>query len=146
MMEISTKGRYASRIMVYLALHVDDGPVRKKEIALAEGISADYAEQLLVKLKAGGLVRSHRGVHGGFTLNKSPREITLYSVLESTEGPLALTPCGANECDRVAECVTRDVWIEAESRMHSFFDGITVADLADRAIALQQVDALSYAI
>ena len=56
MMEISTKGRYASRIMVYLALHVDDGPVRKKEIAGAEDISADYAEQLLVKLKAGGLV------------------------------------------------------------------------------------------
>jgi Rrf2 family protein len=146
MMEISTKGRYASRIMVYLALHDDDGPVRKKEIAGAEDISADYAEQLLVKLKAGGLVSSHRGVHGGFTLNKSPRDITLYDVLESTEGPIALTPCGANGCNRVAECVTREVWREAESRMRTFFEGITVADLADRALALQQVDALSYAI
>lgn len=132
MMELSTKGRYATRIMVYLAVHGTDEPVPKKTIAKAEGISADYAEQLLIKLKAGGLVRSHRGVQGGFSLNKPANEVTIRHVLEATEGPIEVAPCDETRCPRSASCVTRPVWREVEDSIKEVFDRTTVGLLAQR--------------
>lgn len=132
MMELSTKGRYATRIMVYLAVNGSDAPVPKKEIAKAEGISADYAEQLLIKLKAAGLVRSHRGVQGGFSLNRPANEITVRHVLEATEGPIEVAPCDDMHCPRSASCVTRPVWREVEESIRGVFDRTTVGLLAQR--------------
>ena len=85
-MKLSTKGRYASRIMLCIARHEQDGPVPKKRIAEQEGISTDYIEQIIVPLKNAGLVVSTRGLRGGFQLAKSAVDITLYEILEATEG------------------------------------------------------------
>jgi len=93
MMKLSTKGRYATRIMVYLAMQNSDSPCRKQDIAEAESISADYVEQILIRLKAAGLVTSHRGAHGGFSLTRPPSEVTVEAVLQATEGPLLLVAC-----------------------------------------------------
>lgn len=113
MLRISTKGRYAARILVYLALHEDSAPSPKQEIADAEGISADYVEQILTKLRSGGLVRSHRGARGGFSLARAPGAITMADVLAASEGPIELVPCEGEECPRTSMCVTRMVWHEA---------------------------------
>ena len=86
-MKLSTKGRYASRIMLCIARHEQDGPVPKKRIAEQEGISTDYIEQIIVK--NAGLVVSTRGLRGGFRLAKSAADITLYDILAATEGDLS---------------------------------------------------------
>jgi Rrf2 family cysteine metabolism transcriptional repressor len=132
MMELSTKGRYATRIMVYLAAHDSDQPVPKKAIAKAEDISPDYAEQLLIKLKAGGLVRSHRGVQGGFSLSQPANEITVREVLEATEGPIEVAPCDEDQCPKSASCVTRPVWREVEDEIRKVLDKTTIGLLAQR--------------
>ena len=114
MMTISTKGRYAARIMVLLASRRGDRPVTKYEIARAEAISPDYVQQLMTGLKVAGLVVSHRGKVGGFSLGRDPETVTISDVLTATEGTIALAPCGdADACVRAPTCPTRDVWMEA---------------------------------
>ncbi len=98
MMTISTKGRYACRIMVLLAARVSAGPVTKYEIAEAEAISPDYVQQIMMRLKAAGLVRSHRGRGGGFSVAKDPKLISISDVLVAMEGRVAPAPCGEPEC------------------------------------------------
>ena len=144
MLSLSTKGRYATRIMVRLALTSGSHPTRIQSLADAEGISRDYVEQILGQLKAGGLVQSHRGAHGGFRLTRAPDEITVTDVLDATEGPIALVPCvgenrngAAQSCDRVALCVTRPLWQRAGKALVEIFDATTVADLADDARCCQ---------
>lgn len=143
-MKLSTKGRYATRIMVYLAMHDPNIPRRKQEIAESEGISADYVEQILIRLKAGGLVVSHRGARGGFTISKSPEKITVRDVLQASEGPLTLVPCSSETCERDTACVTREIWIKAEEALAEVFDGNTIADLAEKAVGMRK--SISYAI
>ena len=105
MMTISTKGRYACRIMVLLAARVSAGPVTKYEIAEAEAISPDYVQQIMMRLKAAGLVRSHRGRGGGFSVAKDPKLISISDVLVAMEGRVAPAPCGEPECcDRAETC------------------------------------------
>jgi len=132
-MKISTKGRYATRIMVFLALNSADRPARKHEIAESEGIPADYVEQILSKLKTTGLVKSRRGARGGFQLGRDPRDITVADVLASTEGPLSLAPCVEESCDRVTKCVARPIWLEASNKLWSVFSNKTIACLAQQA-------------
>ena len=134
MLKLSTKGRYATRIMVYLATREGQGNVRKHEVATAEGISRDYAEQLLVKLKTAGLVASHRGVGGGFTLARPADRITVADVLRATEGPICLVPC--ETCERATACVTRALWQKADSMLGALFAETTIKDLAEEANAL----------
>ena len=134
MIRLSTKGRYAVRILVRIAL-ADDAtkPSRKQDIARAEGISAHYVEQILMKLKTAGLVRSFRGTKGGFTLEKSPDKITVAKVLNVTEGSLSLAPCFTEGCSRIPICTTRAMWKKAGDALNSIFSETTVADLANEA-------------
>ena len=146
-MKLSTRGRYAARIMVFLASRGNSTPVRKQDITEAEGISSDYAEQLLMKLKTGGLVASHRGVRGGFSLARSADKITLLDVLEASEGPLTLVPClSEQECRRVSVCVTRRVWEQAGFALKAVLSARTLADLAKEAEQLRSEMAPSYHI
>lgn len=131
MLKVSTKGRYAVRIMVYLALAKSDRPSRKQDIADSEEISADYVEQILIRLRAGGLVISHRGARGGFTLSREPHQITVLEVLEATEGPMELAPCIEAGCRRESVCVTRRFWGETEALLVELFKGKSIADMAD---------------
>ena len=122
------------RIMVYMALHNGNSPARKLDIARAEGISEHYVEQLLMKLKIAGLVRSIRGKKGGFVLDRDPQKTTVFDVLKTTEGPVALAPCfGHQSCSRIAICTTRSMWKRASEALNKVFSETTVADLAEEA-------------
>ena len=96
-MKLSTKGRYATRIMLYLAIYSGQNPVRKHEIAAQEKISPDYVEQILMMLRGAGLVKSHRGAKGGFSLSRAAEAITMADILAATEGPLQIAPCSNTE-------------------------------------------------
>jgi Rrf2 family protein len=147
-MKMSTKGRYAVRILLGIARFQKSGPVSKKVIAEAESISADYIEQIIVPLKNEGLVTGLRGVKGGFQLAKDPARITVYDILRASEGELALVDCERNDCrgrDKNA-CVTRPIWEGASAVLEAYFSKITLKDLLDRAEELEKKSAASYSI
>jgi Rrf2 family protein len=131
MMSISTKGRYATRIVVLLASRAGSGrPVTKYEVAEAEGISPEYVQQLMSRLKIAGLVVSHRGTTGGFSIGRDPATITVGEVLRATEGKVAPAPCYTeHHCEREDACPTRPVWDEAARLLNDLFERTTVADL-----------------
>jgi Rrf2 family protein len=132
MMGLSTKGRYATRILVHLADCDPETPAPKQVIAKAEGLTPDYVEQILIRLKSAGFVESHRGKTGGFSLSADPASITVRAVLESVEGDLSLAPCGAGKpCVRANNCPTRPLWEKATSAMLRVFEGATIADLLE---------------
>ncbi len=129
MIELSTKGRYATRILAYLAAQAPGAVIRRQEIAESQGITLDYIEQILVKLKASGFVRSVRGARGGYLLACDPRTTTVAEVLRAVEGPISLVPCEETHCTRAASCLTRPVWHEAAAAMHRVFESYSIADL-----------------
>lgn len=138
MVTLSTKGRYATRILVYLAAQPQGLASAKQEIARAEGISADYVEQIMVRLRAAGLVNSKRGVNGGFLLAKPARDIPVLEAVEAAEGPLDLVRDCADGCARTTECVTRDLWKKASEALRGSLASVTVQELANRARAIQE--------
>mgnify|MGYP001564993437 CR=1 FL=1 len=136
-MQLTTKGRYATRIMVNLTVHNHEKPVQKNEIAREEGMSPDYVAQLLLKLKAAGLVQSHRGVRGGFTLSCDPAKISAARVLEAVEGPIAIVPCLSRSCLRQSKCATRTLWRKANAALLGVLEGTSLADMAKQSSELQ---------
>lgn len=146
MLNLSTKGRYAARIVVYMAMKSSEKPIRKQEIADSEGISADYVEQLLLRLKQKGLVISYRGAHGGFSLGVDPGEITVADVLEAVEGPISLVSCQEEGCSRATVCVTHPVWDEAREALLDVFRRARISELAQQAREKRAPASLDYAI
>ncbi len=136
-MRLSTKGRYAVRAMVDLALHVHEGPVSRAEIASRQGISADYIAHLFHRLQQAGLVRGVRGRSGGYLLGRDPTRIHVGEIVRAVEGPMALTECtapgGEAVCPRTDHCVTRRLWLEAARAVAETLDGVTLADLCAQA-------------
>jgi Rrf2 family cysteine metabolism transcriptional repressor len=134
MIGFTTKGRYATRVLVYLALRREEGPAKKQAIAEAEDISPDYLEQILIRLKAAGIVNSHRGKSGGFSLAADPHKLPVSQVLEVMEGRMSVVPCligGA--CERSATCSTRSLWDRADRALKKVLSATTIGDLADQA-------------
>ncbi len=147
MMQLSTRIRYATRILIYLAQRQDAAPARKLDIAKAEGVSADYVEQILVRLRSGKLVTSHRGVNGGFLLARPADRITVAQVVEAMEGPIQLvTACQDGPCVRATQCVTREVWDEASRAIVCVLESKTIADLKLKAEAIARNRQVSYDI
>ncbi len=147
-MKMSTKGRYAVRILLGIGRYQANGPVPKKIIAADEGISADYIEQIIVPLKNEGLVVGLRGVKGGFKLAKDPADITVYDVLRASEGDLGLVDCENNDCgdrDKNA-CVTRPVWCGAAKVLKEYFENITLKELLKKLQEQDQTSVVSYTI
>jgi Rrf2 family protein len=132
--------------MVCMALRGGVKPATKQEIASAERMSEDYAEQILMRLKTSGLVESHRGARGGFTFARAPQVVTVMDVIEAVEGPLALAPCAEKRCDQVSVCVTRTVWEQATLALRSVFKRTTIAMLAEKAKVLAAAGAPSFEI
>ncbi|MCF7848255.1 MAG: Rrf2 family transcriptional regulator [Kiritimatiellales bacterium] len=130
-MKLSTKGRYATRILLCISRLQGDNPVPKKKIAEQEGISTDYIEQIIVPLKNAGLVNSVRGLRGGFRLAKDPANITIYDVLSASEGDINLVGCLAEGCSRSDECVVQRVWQGASDQLKDYFSQITLKELHD---------------
>ena len=133
-MKLSTRGRYAARAMLDLALNYRQEPVVLSAIARRQQISEQYLEQLVSPLKVAGLVRSVRGANGGFILAKSPSLIKIGHIVRAVEGSTALVECVDNPqaCSRADDCLTRKVWVKATEAVDNVFDSITLQDMIDR--------------
>lgn len=131
-MKISTKGRYALRLMVDLAMNNNGENISLKEISARQGISVKYLEQIIAMLNRAGYVKSERGSNGGYRLTKNPEEYTVGMILRLTEGSLAPIACvddnGAG-CSRFESCATFSVWKKLNDAINDVVDNITVADL-----------------
>ncbi len=131
-MKISTKGRYALRLMLDLAMSEGDGFVSLKDIAERQNISAKYMEQIIALLKNAQLVGSVRGPRGGYRLSKSARDYTVGEILRLTEGSLAPVACIGNDpvdCERCDGCATVDLWRKLDAAISQVVDNMTLADL-----------------
>lgn len=134
-MKISTKGRYAVRVMLDLALNNTGECIKVKDIAARQGISEKYLEQIIAVLNKAGYVKSVRGAQGGYKLARAPKEYTVGMILRLTEGSMAPVACldeGAEECDRCDTCETLQVWKELYAAINQVIDNVTVADLVER--------------
>ena len=133
-MKISTKGRYALRLMLDLALHDNDAPVRIKDIAARQDISDKYLEQIISSLNKAGYVKSIRGPQGGYKLAKDTSGYTVGMILRLTEGSLAPVAClddEVNQCDRQETCATLKLWQQLDDAIKSVVDTVTLADLVE---------------
>ena len=133
-MRISTKGRYALRLMLDLALNDTQQPVRIREIAARQEISDKYLEQIISLLHKAGFVRSIRGPQGGYLLTKQPGEYTVGMILRQTEGNMSPVECvgtDAVSCPRMATCVTALVWKKLDEAVSDVIDHITLEDLVN---------------
>ena len=131
-MIVSTKGRYALRVMLCLAQRGGDEYVPLKEIAEAEEISQKYLESIMTILSKGGFLDAVHGKGGGYRLNRAPEEYTVGSILRLTEGGLTAVSCtaqGAAACSRSECCDALPMWEKLDKVINDFFEGYTIADL-----------------
>lgn len=131
-MLISTKGRYAVRIMIDLAENGDTGYVAMKNVAARQGISLKYIERIVPLLTKAGLIEGMHGKGGGYKLCRQPKDYTVYEILMAAEGSVAPVAClleGAKPCSRKDVCRTVKMWQEAYELLQNYFKGITIYDL-----------------
>lgn len=141
-MMVSTKGRYALRVMVDLTEQGKDAYIPLKDIAKRQGISQKYLESIMTVLSKAGFVDSLHGKGGGYRLNRLPNEYTVGSVLRLTEGSLAPVAClerENNTCERAANCKTLPMWAELNSLINDYLEGITIGDLAKNISCIDYV-------
>lgn len=137
-MKVSTRGDYACRALLSLSLHADAlGPTSVRDIAERTGLPQPYLEQILLALKGAGLVRSKRGVGGGYVLARDPGEVTLGQIVSAVDGPIVAgdfgEPHADGACDHEGQCVLLAVWADVGEHMRSHLDSFTLADMVDRA-------------
>ena len=133
-MKISTKGRYALRLMIDLAENSSGNPVSLKDVAKRQGISDKYLEQIISVLNKAGYVRSVRGAQGGYLLKSDPETYTVGMIRRQTEGSLAPVSCIEDDeiiCDRQEQCVTSIVYKKINDAISNVVDNITLQDLVD---------------
>ncbi len=133
-MKISTKGRYALRMMLDLAINYTGNYIKIKEIAQRQGISDKYLEQIITMLSRAGYVKSVRGASGGYKLSKKPEEYTVGMILRLTEGSLVPVACledDVNECPRSYDCATIEVYKRLNEAIESVIDSMTLGDLME---------------
>lgn len=134
-MKISTKGRYAVRVMLDLALNNTGECIKVKDIAARQDISEKYLEQIIAVLNKAGYVISVRGAQGGYRLAKRPEDYTVGMILRLTEGSMAPVACleeGAPICERCDTCETLEVWKELYEAIDQVIDNVTIGDLVER--------------
>ena len=130
-MKLSTKTRYGTRILIELALQVNQGVTQVSKIASNQKIPVKYLEQLLRTLRQAGVVKSVRGPKGGHLLAQDPAQISLGQVVRLFEGQTDLVECVSSpeKCDMAAECLVRNAWQDATSVLYEKLDNISIADL-----------------
>jgi len=132
-MRLTTKGRYAVTAMLDLALHYERGPIALAEIAGRQEISLSYLEQLFVRLRREGLVRSSRGPGGGYRLGRPMEQISIAEVIAAVDESVDATRCGgAENCQHDQRCLTHDLWVELSRQIDAFLRSISLADLVSR--------------
>ena len=133
-MKISTKGRYALRMLVYLAAHQEAGYVSLKEIAEEQDVSKKYLEQIVPLLNKSGILRTNRGNRGGYMLAKRAEECTVGEILRATEGSLAPVSClefDVNDCPRADRCATLKIWEGLYKVINEYLDNVTLRDMLE---------------
>lgn len=134
-MKISTKGRYALRMLIDLAEHGNDGFIALKDIAERQGISKKYLEQIVPVLNKSDILQTNRGFQGGYKLAQSPDKYTIGKILRLTEGSLAPVSCldqNPNQCERCNECITLPIWQGLNKVINDYLDNITLQDILDQ--------------
>ncbi|MDG2120144.1 MAG: Rrf2 family transcriptional regulator [Actinomycetota bacterium] len=138
-MAVSTRGDYASRALLSLTLNDEGLPTSVRDIAARTGLPQPYLEQILLALKGAGLVKSKRGVGGGYVLAKSAEQITIGAIVRAVDGPIALGDFGQphqnNACDHEGQCVLLSIWSDVSVLMQKRLDSYTLAEVADLAKA-----------
>src|SRR4051794_39033596 len=129
-MKVSTRGDYAARALLSLALHGSDQPTSVKEIAERTGLPQPYLEQILLAVKGAGLVRSKRGVGGGYVLARPPDEITLADILAAVEGPQIMLAEHPDHCE--GHCILQEVWVGVDDESRRILERVTLAELVAR--------------
>ncbi len=134
-MRISTRGDYACRALLSLTLHGDQaGPTSVRDIADRTALPQPYLEQILLALKGAGLVRSKRGVGGGYVLAREPEDIMLSDIVSAVDGPITVGDFGAphqdGACDHEGQCVLLEIWDQAGTHMREHLDGYSLAGIA----------------
>ncbi len=135
-MKISTKGRYAVRLMLDIAQHSNGGNISLKDVSKRQEISLKYLEQIVNLLSKAGFLKSQRGSQGGYRLTKKPEEYTVGDILRVTEGDMAPVSCleeGAEPCQREALCPTIDLWRGLYKTVNDYLNSVTIADLVKTA-------------
>lgn len=135
-MKISTKGRYALRMMIDLARNDQGGYIALRDVSGREEISPKYLEQIVTTLSRAGFLKSVRGAQGGYRLAREPKDYTVGEILRATEGNLFPVSCLENEpagCDRVEQCATFSFWVGLQEVIDDYVDHVTLADLAARS-------------
>src|SRR5438270_10910370 len=141
-MRVSTRGDYACRALLSLALNDRGaGPTSVRDIAERTALPQPYLEQILLALKGAGLVRSKRGVGGGYVLAHAPEDITLGEIVSAVDGPIVIGDFGEphqnGACDHEGQCVLLSVWADVGEHMRQHLDSFTLADIAARAQGLR---------
>ena len=137
-MMVSTRGRYALRVIIDLAENGNDGYIPMREVASRQEISLKYLERIMPLLVSENLVEGVHGKGGGYRLSKDPASVTIGQVLRITEGdiaPVACLECDAEECSRIEDCRTLPMWEKLDKIVNEYFDGITILDLMYKDIA-----------
>ncbi len=131
-MKISTKGRYALRILLDLAEHSGVSNVSVRQIAERQNISEKYLEGIIAKLHHSGLVQSVRGKYGGYRLAKAAEEYTMFEILSATEDSMAIVAClDSNNCTRGEECSTVAFWCQLQNYVHNYLKNVTLQNIID---------------
>jgi len=135
--KVSTRGDYASRALLSLALHPEGQPTSVRDLAERTGLPQPYLEQILLALKGAGLVRSKRGVGGGYVLARDPSEVTLGQIVSAVDGPIVAGDFGEphqdGACDHEGQCVLLAVWADVGHHMREHLDSFTLGDMVDQA-------------
>ncbi|MBQ8447662.1 MAG: Rrf2 family transcriptional regulator [Clostridia bacterium] len=134
-MKISTKGRYALRMLLDLAVNAQEGYIALRDVAERQNISKKYLEQIVPSLHKAEILVTTRGFQGGYKLAREPKDITVGEVLRLTEGNLAPVVCletEKNSCKRAGECVTLHIWEGLQQVISDYLDGITLQDMIEK--------------
>lgn len=133
-MKVSTKGRYALRLMLDLAKNNTGEMIRIKDIAARQNVSEKYLEQIVTSLRRAGYVKSLRGAQGGYRLAKEPKDYTVGMILRLTEGDMAPVDClegSFNECERRDICTSVRLWMMLDEAIKGVIDHVTLQDMLD---------------
>lgn len=136
-MKISTKGRYALRMLLDLAIYQGEGYISLKDIAARQNVSKKYLEQIIPLLNKSDLLLANRGFQGGYRLAKAPGQYTVAEILQATEGNLAPVTCLETEsitCERSGECITLPLWKGLNRVIYEYLNNITLQDILDKKI------------
>lgn len=141
-MKLSTTNRYAVRAIVDIALYQANGPVSIRAIAKRQDVSVKYLELILLPLKKEGLLKSTRGVKGGYMLTKDPSSITPGDIVRIVDGPVDLVDCLSVDhpvtCNRIKKCSTRKLWLTLKQEIDKILDSTTIQELVDQQLELNK--------